>query len=83
MVDEKAKPGASTAGFLPTQGYEGIDDVNDEEKEDNRGEERADQCAEPVAPEDYEKRLLDQSPPLPYEDHGMCCRRHCPLEIEV
>ena len=35
MVDEEAKPDASTAGFLPTQGYEGIDDVDDEEKEDN------------------------------------------------
>lgn len=35
MVDEEAKPDASAAGFLPTQGDEGIDDVNDEEKEDN------------------------------------------------
>ena len=35
VVDEEAKPDASTAGILPTQGYEGIDDVNDEEKEDN------------------------------------------------
>ena len=35
MVDEEAKPNASAAGLLPTRGYKGIDDVNDEEKEDN------------------------------------------------
>lgn len=35
MVDKEAKPDASAAEFLSTQGYEGIDDVNDEEKGDN------------------------------------------------
>jgi len=35
VLDEEAKPDASAAGLLPTQGCERIDDVNDEEKEDN------------------------------------------------
>ena len=35
MVKKDAKSDASAAWFFPTQGYEGIDDVNDEEKEDN------------------------------------------------
>ena len=35
VVDEEAKHDASAAGLLPTQGCEGTDDVNDEEKEDD------------------------------------------------